>query len=57
METVFHFGQDSDRFLHDFEEKRADRVLQEIADRPMEELKAILCSLREDHRTFAAKGA
>lgn len=57
METVFHFGQDSDRFLHDFEEKRADRVLQEIADRPVEELKAILCSLREDHCTFAAKGA
>ena len=57
METVFHFGQDSERFLHDFEEKRADRVLQEIADRPVEELNAILCSLREDYRTFAAKGA
>lgn len=57
METVFHFGQNSDKFLHDFEEKRADWMLQELTNHPIEELKAILCSLREDNRTFAAKGA
>lgn len=54
METVFHFGKGSDKFLHDFEEWRAERVLQEITGWPVDELKALLCSLREENRTFAA---
>lgn len=57
METVFHFGKESDKFLHDFEERRAERVLQDITGWPVEKLKALLYSLREENRTFAAARA
>lgn len=57
METVFHFGKESDKFLHDFEERRAERVLQDITGWSVDELKALLYSLREENRTFAAARA
>ena len=53
METVFHYGQDSDRFLREFEDKRADYSLHEVAELPEEELKALLLLFRQENRTFA----
>ena len=53
MKTVFHYGQDSDRFLREFENKRADYALHEVAELPEEDLKALLLLFRQENRTFA----
>lgn len=53
METIFHYGEESEKFLRDFENKRADLSIQEITELPVEELKALLCMFRDENRTFA----
>ncbi len=53
METVFHYGKESEKFLRDFEDRRADYSIREIADFPVEKLKALLYMLRHENRTFA----
>lgn len=53
METVFHYGKESEKFLRDFENKRADLSIQEITELQVEELKAILRMFQNENRTFA----
>lgn len=53
METVFHYGKESEKFLREFEEKRADCSLREVADLPVDKQKALLAMLRQENRTFA----
>lgn len=52
METIFHYGKESEKFLRDFENKRADFSIQELTELPIEKLKALLCALRDENRTF-----
>lgn len=53
MDTVFHFGENSEKFLREFEEKRADYSLRDIAEMPVPELKYLLHTLQQENRTFA----
>lgn len=55
METVFHTGRESGQHLREFAEKRADFALRELRDFKAEELKALLCILQEENRTFEAE--
>ena len=52
MEIVFHTGKNSEQSLRQFAEKRAEF---ELRDLNAEELKALLSTLKEDHRTFEQK--
>ena len=56
MEIVFHTGKDSEQSLRQFAEKRAEFLTRELRDLNAEELKALLSTLKEDHRTFEQKG-
>ena len=55
MEIVFHTGKDSEQSLRQFAEKRAELLARELLDMNAEELKALLSTLKEDHRTFEQK--
>ena len=55
MEIVFHTGTDSEQSLRQFAEKRAEFLTRELRDLNAEELKALLSTLKEDHRTFEQK--
>ena len=55
MEIVFHTGKDSEQSLRQFAEKRAEFLTRELRDLNAEELKALLSTLKEDHRTFEQK--
>lgn len=55
MEIVFHTGKDSEHSLRQFAEKRAEFLVRELRDMNAEELKALLSTLKEDHRTFEQK--
>ena len=55
MEIVFHTGKDSEQSLRQFAEKRAELLARELRDMNTEELKALLSTLKEDHRTFEQK--
>ena len=55
MEIVFHTGKDSEQPLRQFAEKRAEFLTRELPDLNAEELKALLSTLKEDHRTFEQK--
>ena len=55
MEIVFHTGNDSAQSLRQFAEKRAEVLTRELRDLNAEELKALLSTLKEDHRTFEQK--
>ena len=52
MEIVFHTVKDSEQSLRQFAEKRAEFLARELRDLNAEELKAVLSTLKEDHRTF-----
>ena len=52
MEIVFHTGKNSEQSLRRFAEKRAEFLARELRDLNAEELKALLSTLKEDHRTF-----
>jgi hypothetical protein len=52
MEAVFHTGQESDRHLREFAEKRADFALRELRDFRADDLKVLLRIFREENRTF-----
>ena len=52
MEIIFHTGKDSEQSLRQFAEKRAEFLSRELRDLNAEELKALLSTLKEDHRTF-----
>lgn len=41
FETTFHTGGESEKFIREFESKRADYSIREVADLPVDELKAI----------------
>ena len=51
----FHTGKDSEQSLRQFAEKRAEFLTRELRDLNAEELKALLSTLKEDHRTFEQK--
>lgn len=53
MESVIHYGQDSDKFLREFQNKWADYTIQKIADLSIESLKALQNLIRKGNRTFA----
>lgn len=55
MEIVFHTGKDSEQSLRQFAEKRAEFLARELRDLNLEELKALLSTLKEDNRTFEQK--
>lgn len=55
MESIFYFGENSDKFLREFEDKRADYSLREIAELPISELKHLLQTLRQDHHILAER--
>lgn len=46
METVFHYGKESERYLREFESKRADYSIQEVTDFPIEDLKVLFRMLK-----------
>lgn len=54
METVFHFGENSEKYMHEFDDRRVDFLLQDISVWTVMELKAILTAFQEENRTFAA---
>lgn len=56
MEGIFHFGADSEQYIHDFESKWADYALQSLKDWTFEDLKALLCMLKQENRTFEESG-
>ena len=55
MEIVFHTGKDSEQSLRQFAEKRAELLARELRDMNVEELKALLSTLKNDNRTFEQK--
>lgn len=52
MELIVHYGQRSDKFLRDFENRRADYALQKIAELPLEDLKVLRYIIEKENRTF-----
>lgn len=55
MEIVFHTGKESEKPIKEFAEKRADFLTRELRELSAQELKALLCTLKEDNRTFEQK--
>lgn len=53
MEAFFHYGNESEQYLQEFERKRADYSIQEVTDFPIEELKALFRMFKGENRTFA----
>ena len=52
MEIVFHTGKDSEQFLRQFTEKRAEFLARELRDLDTEETKTLVSALKTDNRTF-----
>lgn len=52
MDGIFHFGKDSEQYIHDFESKWADYALQAIMNWPVKDLTAMLSLLKIENRTF-----
>lgn len=52
MDGIFHYGKDSEPYIHDFESKRADYALQAIMNWSVKDLTAMLSMLKIENRTF-----
>lgn len=52
MDSIFHYGKDSEQYIHAFESKWADYVLQAIMDWPVKDLTALFSALKQGNRTF-----
>ena len=46
MTAVFHFGQDSEKHIHRFQEKRLEYVARELYNYSAEQLRALLNSIK-----------
>ena len=55
MEAIFHMGKESNRYLREFAEKRADFAVWELRNYDADELKVLHRALQEDNRTFEQK--
>ena len=53
MDGIFHYGTDSEQYIHDFESKWADYALQSIIDWTPQDLTMLLCLLKQGDHTFA----
>jgi len=54
FEVNFHLGKESEKFLREFESKRADCSIREIAVLPVEDLKVLCQSFGKEVCTFEA---
>lgn len=52
MDGIFHYGKDSEQYIHAFEGKWADYILQAIMDWPVKDLTVLLSALKQENRTF-----
>ncbi|MBQ2390489.1 MAG: hypothetical protein II306_01855 [Clostridia bacterium] len=47
MTAVFHYGQDSEKYINRFQEKRLEYVTRELYNYSAEQLRALLSSIKE----------